>query len=34
MRLLPMDDEEFKEFNLFNEKQWSNIIHEGINKSL
>ncbi len=33
MRLLAMDDEEFKEFNLFTQEQWYAIIHTAISKS-
>jgi hypothetical protein len=34
MKLLAMDDEEFKSFNLFTENQWKQIIHKAISESL
>ena len=34
MRLMAMDDEEFKEFNLFTQDQWKIIIHHAISESV
>lgn len=33
MKLISMDDEDFKKYQIFTENQWKNIIHSAIQKS-
>lgn len=33
MKVMTMDDEDFKEFNLFDEKEWREIIQVAISKA-